>query len=697
MELHQDNPINKYEDDIFDRKRIADKLVTFINQRSEKAESNSFCIGVYGKWGEGKTSLMNMTIDKLMENKKDNIVISQYNPWLLKDQESILYDFFNTISNEDLGTKTIKFLKEYGAILSLGLEGILSLSATPLVEKAASFSINKIIKALPNSKQTVSQLKKKVNDSIKVSGKHLVIFVDDLDRLDREEMHAVLKLIRQNTDFENTTYILMMDYEIVSSSLQSKYGDGDNNAGREFLSKIIQFPLHLPQIQEHHLEVFLFQKLEKLFSTLNVNDIVYKEAIEKAKSDIKLYVLPLISTPREIIQYINILSFVVPTMYKELNLSDLCLLEALKKFSIKCYSKIKESKSLLLEINNKESLVFDYLLRNKRTEKEIQDERTENVANICSIDNNKKINSIINCLLDDYIQGKQREEGIYKNRLCNINFFDKYFIYDTPIDSVSQQLINEIEKLVINNKEEYLISLFNDIDSNYRSGEIRRIVKELIDKTLQFSPNNIDVISTNISIVISKMVISNSIENLSSIMACNNAWTVYNDIFNKLFIGETFNRDRNYSLIKSIIKKIYEEGGLIFSLYMHLEFYKGSYLKLDYKELFEILIRRFIEEKGKLEIFNFENTLIKQSLIIEYSKYLRDEYLETRDRVMKNEELDIVRLIYCFIMDKNEDSLTNMQKYFDIKVLYDKVKDIDLSGEFKDYKEYIDFFIQNSN
>lgn len=37
-------------------------------------------------------------------------------------------------------------------------------------------------------------------------------------------------------------------------------------------------------------------------------------------------------------------------------------------------------------------------------------------------------------------------------------------------------------------------------------------------------------------------------------------------------------------------------------------------------------------------------------------------------------------------------SIFFMQKYFDIKVLYDKVKDIDLSGEYKGYKEYIDFF-----
>ncbi|MFA6824139.1 MAG: P-loop NTPase fold protein, partial [Bacteroidales bacterium] len=463
MKLHSDIPISKYDDDIFDRKPIADKLATFIQYRSENKENDSFCIGVYGKWGEGKTSLVNMTIDKLKENKSDNIVISQYNPWLLKDQESILYDFFNTISDDDLGKKTIKFLKEYGAIVSLGLEGVLGLTGIPLAGKATSFSLNKIVKALPNSNQSVSELKKKVNKSLRESGKHLVVFVDDLDRLDREEIHAVLKLIRQNTDFENTTYILMMDYEVVSSSLQTKYSDANKNSGQEFLAKIVQFPLYLPQIQEYHLERFLFSKLDTLLSSLDNNDKIYNDAIEKAKSDIRNFVLPLFSTPREIIQYINILSFVVPTMYKELNLSDLCLLEALKKFSYECYKEIRDNKYVLLDISNTESQVLEYIANKNKSSKEVEDDKREIVKNIYKIQSNKHIASIIEYLLDDFVQSRQRNEIFYNNRLCNIIFFDKYFIYDTPVDILSEKFIDDIGYAIENNEEENLIELFNKI------------------------------------------------------------------------------------------------------------------------------------------------------------------------------------------------------------------------------------------
>ena len=95
-DLVLDTPKKSLEEDLFGWEPIVNRVSDAIKL---KAESNHECftIGIYGKWGEGKTSFMNMVSDNL--SSQENLKIINYNPWLFKDQESLLLDFFKTLQN----------------------------------------------------------------------------------------------------------------------------------------------------------------------------------------------------------------------------------------------------------------------------------------------------------------------------------------------------------------------------------------------------------------------------------------------------------------------------------------------------------------------------------------------------------------------------------------------------------------------
>ena len=59
-------------------------------------------MGLYGKWGAGKTSVINMLTEELCrliaENNDENTIILHFNPWLFTDQIQLITQFFKQLA-----------------------------------------------------------------------------------------------------------------------------------------------------------------------------------------------------------------------------------------------------------------------------------------------------------------------------------------------------------------------------------------------------------------------------------------------------------------------------------------------------------------------------------------------------------------------------------------------------------------------
>ena len=75
------------------------------------------------------------------------------------------------------------------------------------------------------SSVTVEQKKNEIEKILQEEKKRIVIFIDDIDRLDKSEIQAIFKLVKLSAGFSYTTYVLAFDQEMVASALNEKYGN----------------------------------------------------------------------------------------------------------------------------------------------------------------------------------------------------------------------------------------------------------------------------------------------------------------------------------------------------------------------------------------------------------------------------------------------------------------------------------------
>jgi hypothetical protein len=324
-----DAPIRSHEDDRFGRWPFAERVASVIATRTD---TTSIVVGIYGPWGDGKTSVLNMMVEALAGH--DNVIIVPFNPWNFESEGQLIRAFFDTLSDaigKSLTTKAEeigKFLGKYG--------GVLSLASLPFGVDvgAATATIGEKL-----SNVELDDLKARVSKILVDAGRRVIVFIDDIDRLDRGETHAILKLIKLSASFQNTAYVLAFDDEMVAASLGERYGAGDVAAGRSFIEKIIQIPLHLPDAEPVDLRQLAFEGVDEVLSTNSVT--LSEDEVEAFVLHFQEGILSALRTPRQVKRYINAIRFAVPLLKGEVHIVDQLLLEALRTAYPELYLSIR--------------------------------------------------------------------------------------------------------------------------------------------------------------------------------------------------------------------------------------------------------------------------------------------------------------------------------------------------------------------
>ncbi len=330
--LSSDKPIQQEQHDKFQRYNFSKSIAKTIKKRNN---IDCIVIGLYGAWGEGKTSVLNF-IDYELSGDPD-IIIVKFNPWRFKDEEALLKEFFNLLAIkldaklESSGNKVGELLKKYGKLSSpvIKLLPYIGDLASALIEQAGGTIQD----------ETIEEIKKKIDTILVQNQKKIVVFIDDIDRLNKSEIYSIFRLVKLTADFYNTTYILSFDERMVAEAIGENFGEGNKEAGKSFLEKIIQVPLNLPLAQADALQQFCFDIINKTFE---LNKIVLDEDEGKRFSgQFQNYILPRLHTPRLAVRYGNALSFAIPLLIGEVDIDDLLIIEAIKIFYPKHYEFIK--------------------------------------------------------------------------------------------------------------------------------------------------------------------------------------------------------------------------------------------------------------------------------------------------------------------------------------------------------------------
>jgi hypothetical protein len=294
FEFSAAHPIKDQDQDRLAHWPLAQELANAIRRSSPK---NGFVVGIEGGWGSGKSSIANLVERHLNAVGENRHKIVRFNPWLVGTRDQLLGELFAELiraaaefgapPGSDLSLWRIDhwwhrlrlwvrlrkltanqrqwfilFAELAKRLGQLGAVGV-ALGVVDPITAGALFAGAVGDQAMASPKQqSLVEIKSAINGALRALSGHLVVIVDDMDRLEPAEAVEVLRLIRAVVDFSNTTYILCYDREVLASALQSELGISD---GSEFLKKVVQLPFPVPRPEAFRLRRWFNDELARAF------------------------------------------------------------------------------------------------------------------------------------------------------------------------------------------------------------------------------------------------------------------------------------------------------------------------------------------------------------------------------------------------------------------------------------------------
>ncbi len=309
-----DDPITTDNEDVLGRKPFIDD---FYRQITGLKFKSSFVFGLQGEWGEGKTSVLNL-LSKRLEGGHS---ILKFDPWFFNDEKSLVESFLKDLSvvigDKYLFPSLKKTFKKYGKLILDPVGKYTPINLLPFVDFIED--------------ETLENVKNKIVETLEHLDTKIIIFVDNLDRLQQPEVLQVFKLVKLVSNFPNTVFVLSFDQGVINSIL-TKEGD------RYFIEKIIQKVLPLPKPRQKSIDEYLGLYLDKIIVESRLSK-AEKEALEKNFSEIYQESLKhSFPTLRRVKRYLNSLRATLASgIQREVSLYDILLLESIKVFFPKIY------------------------------------------------------------------------------------------------------------------------------------------------------------------------------------------------------------------------------------------------------------------------------------------------------------------------------------------------------------------------
>lgn len=353
--FYSDKPISSNNEDKLNRKGFAKLLAHTLVHLDSK---DTFTVGLFGKWGCGKTSLVNMTLAEIeniqAKNETDEqIIVVHFEPWNFTDTNQLLTQFFVRLANEfqKKGNKNLtkigKALENYSDAFGL-LELIPGVGAP--IASASKWGLSRLGQKMQKGldERDVLKQKEQVIQLLKAQSNRILVILDDIDRLSNEQIRYVFQLITSVARFPNTTYLLVFDKEIVVEALKGV----QSGNGQDYLEKVIQMPIQIPNIQRSDLRNALFERLDEIiadFKELGYNQKHWQQLFGSC-------VDPFVTHLRDINRLCNALRFKLTSISSEIDFADMIALSVLEIHHPSIYEWVKNNKSILTGENDYSNL-----------------------------------------------------------------------------------------------------------------------------------------------------------------------------------------------------------------------------------------------------------------------------------------------------------------------------------------------------
>lgn len=472
--LIEEIKVLSYENDMFGTYDKAIAVCDFLQLENNKKllEKNNL-IAIYGSWGIGKSCLMKTIESKLPKNEFETV---WFDTWKYEKDDNLPYSLFKYMTKDKIGNK----LKKKGKnILEIGYNifksmakgidinlGIVNVKPGESMDEVQKLEIERV-KNIEENKCLWEQINEFEEEYSKLSfnNKKLVVFLDDLDRCESENIINLISSIKLLLSVnKNIIFIIGIDRKAVTLALQNKYNN-DFNKADEYLEKI--FPINFSI--NNNINVENFEE-----SIVNIMDISHEDAkiIVDFFNNIEFYNSRHIK--KVLRKYISIKEYITK---KDIDLNNIYNIVLVLYLIIIHIFHNDEYKYLLLQ--DKEKIYNEILLINydRNTGRKLEHQFEQYYKKECNINyNNGKKYGIFKLLVrfssykltrkeikaGKYIGGEATIEyydwlSLFENSICknfiqfimsDTNFLDILCEKETYNDEKIYNIINEINNII---------------------------------------------------------------------------------------------------------------------------------------------------------------------------------------------------------------------------------------------------------
>ncbi|ULJ59690.1 KAP family P-loop NTPase fold protein [Wielerella bovis] len=254
-------------------------------------------IGIFGNWGAGKSSLLNLIEQQI---NQDEWIVIKFDAWLYQGFDDARAALLEVIAShlvqaakndETIWKKSKNLFARIDGLRLAGLvaEGVALAAGFPAVglvsrifgtaqnaldgiqDEAESKQVVEAGKEIvdssknlikPEEKQTPPQqidaFRKEYGEILQDLGKKLVIVIDNLDRCLPANAIQTLEAIRLFLFLDRTAFIIAADEEMIRHSVAEHYKDLSYRHQIDYLDKLIQIPIRVPKAGVLEIRAYLY-------------------------------------------------------------------------------------------------------------------------------------------------------------------------------------------------------------------------------------------------------------------------------------------------------------------------------------------------------------------------------------------------------------------------------------------------------
>jgi predicted KAP-like P-loop ATPase len=269
--------------DFLNFNEIAESIKDLITEK----ELMPISIGVFGDWGAGKSTILELT-SKALDNEEQEYIQIHFDAWIFQGYDDAKAALLETIAaqlvkaaadDEKLLAKALDFAKRIDKVRFMGVmaEGAAAISGMPTFgaiqnlfgwasddtddldfeyvqeDGKALGKVGKKAKGLVKDKKKfsppkeINEFRKSYLSLLKAFDKPVIVYVDNLDRCSPVNTISTLEAIRLFLFLPNTAFVVAADPDMIRLAIPHFHKGASVRHQTDYLDKLIQIPVHVPK------------------------------------------------------------------------------------------------------------------------------------------------------------------------------------------------------------------------------------------------------------------------------------------------------------------------------------------------------------------------------------------------------------------------------------------------------------------